>query len=254
MVGKSIESMDEAELLRNVALLGPPPVLSTEDAKAFEEIFRRLAACFKVRDMLMLQLTREYTSNSWFIRRYTYHSAVAIERWHRRYREGQVEVAMFKKAQKEKQVLAKATDMSRTPADIAHLVALENKIDDTVSDVDAILARKPTELEHNLGLEKTAQFQEQLDRLLNSATRRRNDAYHLLEIYRAGLGQAVQETADKILDAEFAEIKEEAKDQISDQKDGPNDQPEANVAPSIIPTKDESSNDLEPQNRSEPAQ
>jgi hypothetical protein len=247
--------MAEAELRRHVALLGPPPVLSTEDAKAFEEIFLRMAVCFKVRDMVMLQLTWEYASNSWFIRRYTYHGTVAVERWYHHQMEGQAELALYKKAQREKGVRNKAELMGQTPADIAHLVALEKKIDDTVSDVDAILARKPTEFDHNRMLAQSAKFQEQLDRLLNSATGRRNDAFHLLEVYCGGLGRAVQETTHTILDAEFAEIKKEAKDPIADQsKDAANDRSEADVAPSIVPTKDECSNDVEPQDRSEPAE
>lgn len=254
MTSKSVEPMAEAELRRHLALLGPPPVLSTEDAKAFEEIFLRLAACFKVRDMMMLQLTREYASNAWLIRRYTFHSAVAIDRWHHRYLKGQAEVAKFRKAQMEQEVRAKATQMSRSPADIAHLVALESKIEDTVSDIDAILSRKATEIELSLALEKTAQFQDQLDRWLNSATRRRNDAYQLLEMYCAGLGRAVQGETDKVLDVEFAEIKEETKEPVMNQSDdGSNDQSQATVAPSIIPTTDECSNDVQPQDRSEPA-
>jgi hypothetical protein len=80
MTGKCIEPMDEAELQRNVALLGRPPVLSTEDVEAFKKLFLELAKCFRVKDMLMLELAWQYAVNSWFIRRLMSHSTIAIER------------------------------------------------------------------------------------------------------------------------------------------------------------------------------
>jgi len=209
MKSKEIVPMPEAELRRNIVLLGPPPILSTEDAKNFEEFFLKFSACFKVQDMLMLQLVWEYTAHSWFICRYMRHSTVAIERWYGRYREGLLDAAKRRKAQYEKELQAKAQRLSHHPADVAEMAALESKIADTIKDIDDILTREPTELIHNQALQGTAEAQAGFDHLLNSAARRRNNVFDLLERYSRGLGRAVQEAADKVLDAEFEEIEED---------------------------------------------
>ena len=59
----------------------------------------------------------------------------------------------------------------------------------SIADVDKILERTPTELEHNKALEDGIVFQEQLDRLINSSWARIEKILHHLEQYRAGLGE-----------------------------------------------------------------
>jgi hypothetical protein len=201
--------MTKAELLGNMAFFGPAPVLTTENVKDFEELFLQFAKCFKVQDLVMMDLTWHYTANSWFSRRFLLHSTTAIERWYGNNRKTEMLNAQLKKDQYERQLQAKAQQISRTPADVAEMAALEKKIANTVTDIDRIFARKETEIDHSRALQITAEFQESLDRLNNSATRRRDDAYNLLERYSKGLGRAVQEKFDKILDAEFEEIENE---------------------------------------------
>jgi hypothetical protein len=250
MASKSLQPMSDAELRRNMVLLGPPPVLSTENANDFEEIFLRFAESFKVQDMLMLDLVWHYAANSWFIRRCMRHGTVAIERWSSRNHRTEMAQAQYNKAQYEKQLQSKARQMSRSPADVAEIAALHEKIARTVADIDGILAHKDTEIEHNRALAITAEFQEQIDHLNNSATRRRNDAYDLLERYSTGLGRAVQETFDKIVDAEFEEIGKETKTESEPKTE---DQP-AIAAPSIAATGVENCNDIESQNSSQSVQ
>jgi hypothetical protein len=79
----------------------------------------------------------------------------------------------------------------------------------TVDEVDAILDRKPTEMEQNKALEAGIVFQEQLERLINSCFKRRNETVQQLEIYRAGLGQQWKEISDQIIDAEVTEVEEQ---------------------------------------------
>jgi hypothetical protein len=50
------------------------------------------------------------------------------------------------------------------------------------------------------------QRKERIDRLLNSAHKRRNDALHLLDLCRHGLGQHWREISDQIIIAEVSEI------------------------------------------------
>jgi len=49
-------------------------------------------------------------------------------------------------------------------------------------------------------------FQERLDRLINGATKRRNDALQLLEYYRTGLGRRLRELTDNIIDGNAVEL------------------------------------------------
>jgi hypothetical protein len=250
MTSSSLEVMGDAELRRNMAHFGPLPVLSTENAKEFEEIFIQFAKCFKVRDMLMLSLTWHYTANDLFIRRWMRHSTIAIERWYWRNRETEQLKSLYNKAQYEKQLQAIGQKMSRNPADVAEMAALEKKITNTVAEIDGILAHKTTEIDHNRALHVNAEFQVNLDQLINSATRRRDDAYDLLERYSKGMGRAVQETFDKILDADFEEVGNETKIELETKIE---DQPVIAAAPSITHTDDENSDDVEQQNPNESA-
>jgi hypothetical protein len=79
--------------------------------------------------------------------------------------------------------------------------------------------RKVTENDYNRALEKTAPFQDHLERRINNATRWRDDAYGLLEMHRVGYGREVQATTDKILDAEFKEVNDSPVNQMSGQSE-----------------------------------
>src|SRR6516162_6737685 len=86
------------------------------------------------------------------------------------------------------------------------LIELDDTIMSTLPDLDKIDARQPSELEHNRALEQGIVFQERIDRLLNSAHKRRNDALHLLDLCRHGLGQHGREISNQIIIAEVSEI------------------------------------------------
>ena len=62
-----------------------------------------------------------------------------------------------------------------------------------------ILGRTPTELQHNQALQESILFQEQLDKLIASSTKRFNDTLELLEHYREGLGQRLRQIAEEAL-------------------------------------------------------
>ena len=81
------------------------------------------------------------------------------------------------------------------------------------------------------------------------STRRRNEAFFLLERYTAGLGRTVEETFDKIVDAEFEEPQNETKTRTECTIE---DHSVIAAAPSITPTGEENSNGLDLQDRSEP--
>jgi hypothetical protein len=92
-----------------------------------------------------------------------------------------------------------AERMTQRPPEVADLLHLEGKVLESPTELDEILQRTPTELQHNRALEKSMLFQEQLDKLIASATKRFNDALELFEHYREGLGQRLRRVAEDIL-------------------------------------------------------
>lgn len=104
-----------------------------------------------------------------------------------------------------------AEKTGRPITDFERLIHLDGVVKSSVYEVDQILERTPTELAHNEALEAGIAFQEQLDRLINSAVRRRNQALQVLELYREGLGQHWRKISDEIIDAAASEIGAPAK-------------------------------------------
>jgi hypothetical protein len=121
-----------------------------------------------------------------------------VERWYRQSLQFQAQRVKLQNATKEKRTSFLADRMSQTPPDVAQLRHLEDTILESLSDVDEILERTPTELEHNRALEKAITFHEQLDRLIASATKRFNDALLLLEHYNEVVGQRVRQAAQEL--------------------------------------------------------
>ena len=127
--------------------------------------------------------------------------------------------------------------MTLKPADITELVHLEDSFDTAIKDVDEIVDRRPTELEHNRALEQGGAFQEQLDKWLTAAMVRFNKTLELFEHYREGLGQRLRQVADQIIDAEYKEV-EADREQIAVPPLVPSDQAATSTAPEdgAVPT------------------
>jgi hypothetical protein len=185
-------------------LASPPPVLSSEDHELYEKISDRFTACFAPEDVLEWHLVNRLIEEAWFIKRYTRHKTVAVERWYQESLEFQAQRAKAQNARKE--TLANLAErMTQRPPEVADLLHLEEKVLDSAAEFDEILQRTPTELQHNRALEKGMLFQEQLDKLIASATKRFNDTIELFEHYREGLGQRLRRVAEDVLKADGPE-------------------------------------------------
>jgi len=156
-------------------------------------------ACFVPADILEWQLVNRLTDDAWFIKRYSRHQTVVVERRFQQSLEFQVQRIKTQNARKEAQANRLAEKMTQNPPEVAHLLHLEDQVVDLPSDVDEILQRTPTELEHNRALEKSIVFQEQLDKLIASATKRFNETLELLKHYKEGLGQRLHQAAEELL-------------------------------------------------------
>jgi hypothetical protein len=238
MKNKLPMKLTKTEVEEFSAVLGSAPVLTSESGRHYNEIWENLIVTFAPRDFMELLLIRQVQNETWKILRYTRHQTLAIDR---RFRESlELQVKAQKEQAARRGALAKelAQQTGRSETELARVLYLRGIVMSSVADVDAILDREPTEIEHNKALEAGIVFQEQLDRLINSSLKRRNEAIEQLDFYRAGFGQRWREISDQILDAEATEI--EKAEQIMAPTLTPRDEPSA--ASSVEGGTDQSSN------------
>jgi hypothetical protein len=251
MPSKEITSLSEEELRRFLHSMGPPPVLSTEDPKAFEDLFLDIARPLKNHACLSLHLAWEIAVDTWSNARYARHETIAVSRWWDKFHESQLVAAKTMKLTYEEGFRKKAAGHSTYPADAAQAAELQERIDNTVKDIDEIIARVPTEVDFNNALRANADFLHDFDQLRNGANRRRFGNCVLLDRHSAYLDRTRQKD-DEVVDAEFKEVQAQTEDPPKTETQCP---PAITASPSIIPTtENKNSNDVEPQNRSESAQ
>src|SRR5262249_15686233 len=111
---------------------------------------------------------------------------------------------------KQEELSKKLAEKTGRPAtELSKMVELCEVIESSVEDVDALAEgrhERRREIMHNQALEAGVVFQEQLDRLISAAAKRRSDALQQLEHYRAGLGRQLRELTDHIIEGEAVEL------------------------------------------------
>jgi hypothetical protein len=252
MPTKEITPLSEEELRRFLHSMGPPPVLSTEDPKAFEDLFLDIARPLKNPDHLSLHLTWEIAVDTWSNARCARHETIAVRRWWDKFHDSQLVAAKTMKLTYEEALRKKAAGRSMYPAEAVQAAELQEKIDNTVKEIDAIIARVPTEADFNQALRGNADFLQVLDQLRNGANRRRFGNCVLLDKHSAYLDLTTRKD-DEVVDAEFKEVQTLTENPPKTETQGP--PPAIAASPPIVPTtENENSHDVEPQNRSESAQ
>jgi hypothetical protein len=186
------------------ALLPPIPVLATESQEQFEKIFDQVLATLKIDDdMVELLLIRDFVLPSWEIARYTRHRVVAFDRKFKDMLASQVEHLQSQKARREALAQRLAEYLGQHPPEASRLVELEEKVMEADVEIAKILKHTPGELAYNQALERSVNLHKDLEFLIISATKRRDQALEMLDRYRKGLGRRVKGALDEILEAEF---------------------------------------------------
>jgi hypothetical protein len=177
-------------------LFGPPPLLSSENAQAYDETMARLVECFAPLDFIEQMLIKEWADCSWEMARYARHKALATERRFRQRLEFQ--------AQRHKAATQNKDAPAKNPAEQNRQPATEpaDVLDGLVEEIDEILLKPATELAHARALEVAITYIERLDKLHITATARRNNVLDQIERYRAGLGLRLRQVSDKIIEHE----------------------------------------------------
>jgi hypothetical protein len=197
-----------AKIAKYEALLGRVVILNTESSGQFYGIHRQLFESFEPQDIVDAILIREFALTSWEITRYDRFRTLSFDRSFKQSLEFQVQRLKSQNARKQELTTNLARHATQRPEDIAQVVRSEDKIVDLVSETDAILNRTPSELHHCHTLEKAIDFHTDVELLIASLTKRRNEALQILELRRAGLGKRVERAMNEILDAEYKVVEE----------------------------------------------
>jgi hypothetical protein len=160
-------------------LLGPPPVLRAECAQSYDEIIGRLMECLAPRDFMEQMLIREFADCTWEMARYTRHKTLALERGFSEYLEFPGQDALAERL----------AEHNREP----------DNVRDGLIDEDEAIA---VELDTAHALQRSLGYHERLDKLLITATARRNNVLEQIERYRDGLGHPLRQVSDQIIEAE----------------------------------------------------
>jgi hypothetical protein len=185
------------------ALLPPLPVLATESLEQFEKIFDQLIASLKCQDMVEMIHIRDFAFAAWEEARYTRHRVVAFDR---KFKDVvAAEVPDYRDPNVRQKAVAKrlAKHLAYRPRDIGHLIELEDKVMEAADDVTALLKRTPAELAYNKALERNIDFHKDLEFLITSIRKRRNEALEMLDYHRQSLGKRAEQIMAEILDVEF---------------------------------------------------
>ena len=158
-----------------------------------------------------MYLAWEIAVDTWSNARYARHETIAVSGWWCKVRESQLVAAKTMKATYEDNFRKKAAGLSTYPADGAQAVELQRKIDNTVNDIDAIIARVPKDVDFNNALRASADVLHDFDQLRNGANRRRFSNYVLLDKHSADLDRTTP-AVDEVVDAEFKEVQAQTED------------------------------------------
>jgi hypothetical protein len=236
------------------ALLPPAPVLANESQEQFEKFFDQVLTTLQIHDMVEMILVRDFVLPSWEIARYTRHRVVALDRKFKG--ELQQQVSHLRDNQTRRAALAQrlVVYLGLRPREVSQLIELGGQV---LADVEIaeILKHAPSELPYNRALQGNIDFHKDLEFLITSMTKRRDQALEMLDRYRQGLGRRAKEAVADVLDAEYNVVETKAienqavanqtvenqavENQTTENRTGPN---EDQIAPLLTPPAESDTN------------
>jgi hypothetical protein len=193
------EESKTASIKTNVAgllqLFGPPPVLSSESIQAYEEAMTLLLGSFLPQDFMEQLLIKEVGDSTWEAARYARHKTLQMERRFRARLAHQAQRRQVAAERKMSPAETPAEQNGKPPTDPEDVLA------GLVEQIDGIVVRPATELEHARALEVGIVYHQHLDKAHLTALARRDKALEQLERYRDGLGRLLRQVSDQIIEA-----------------------------------------------------
>jgi hypothetical protein len=200
--------LNDAEVRRCLALLGPPPVLSSENAKAFEEMLYLSVAAKKPRNMLQVMSLHHSVSCSWIAMRYRRHGTMLIERTARQNQAVRVQRAKFREQRQAARESREVNKLTQGPPDVAKLMQLEDNFEAMIRDTDTTFDAADLERDHNKALYQTIGLQQQLNDLTESQMKMAHGSLQMYELTGMNLGEPADEVPANIIEGSCAEVKD----------------------------------------------
>jgi hypothetical protein len=155
------------------------PVLGTEKQEHYEALVAALVTHLNPKDVIEVHLVESLADSISLIKRYTRFQTVAVERRRQQSIDYQVR---------------------RLKVQAARQGCVSTELADLDKEAKEILNRAPTEMEYVRALEKSAAFQDQLEKRLKNEIGQFEHTLDFFEYYREGLGKRLQEASEKILE------------------------------------------------------
>jgi hypothetical protein len=182
---------------------GLAPILRSENPKRYVAMYAQFMACLQPKDFVVRWLIKNLVDDAWLMNRYQRHQTLSIERQYQTNVDFQVKRITAQNARREDTASKIAARATEQPTDIAHAVHLEDTFLESVTDLDEILDRIPSEHDHNRALRQTMEFHESMDRLHNNAAARLYRTFEQIEDYSEALGKRLREAHERIVDADY---------------------------------------------------
>jgi hypothetical protein len=201
--------MTSTDLVAFKALLGPPILLSTENAGEYKGLFDRLMSELKPRDVMEFILIDQVFQETWKILRYQRHQTVSIERRFRNLEQQNRVRAVLQEAADKTTSKGLIEKSERPESDLSRMNSLCDIIETTPEDLGALAKQREMnqrDFMQNRALEDGLETQERLDRLVSASTKRRNELVRDLDHYRLSLGRRARQLSDQIIEAEIVEL------------------------------------------------
>jgi hypothetical protein len=175
-------------------LFGPAPILESESLQAYQEIMRRLLEEFKPCNVIEQMFIKELTDCIWEMARYTRQNTLLMQRrllQRLEYQEkSRGDVPQHDEGGLQK-ILQSNEQLPTCPDDL---------LDQVIDEIDAILLQSDREeRNHFSALEVAFVYYDRIDRLLASATARRNNVVNRIERYRGKFDGHLRRVCDLIV-------------------------------------------------------
>jgi len=229
---KSLQPISPAKSLAKLkTLFGPPPVLGSEDPKAYDAIMVQTLIAIEPRNFIGELLVKNLADAFWEAKRYLRFKNLVVER---QYLERQEMDGEFEEEAEGEQLAESTPDGEKTegvdkPAEdgeqidqaeeikepgapttqFERMLDLEQVVDTVLTDCDEISAGPADELKYAAAFDANITHYERLDRLYAVAMARIEDVLKQLDLYEQGLGSRLRRVADDVIEGEFRETTEE---------------------------------------------
>jgi len=205
-----------------VEIFGAPPLLSTEDAGAYDDMLAKLANAVHPGDIIACLLIKDIADKRTEIARYRRQKAALVEKATQQQRETRMDWLRTQRAEERYSVSHQIRDEAQRQlanmdaggeAGEASESRVESMIEDRLRRSEsayegkvALLQEAPTELDFAGSLAIWITAMEQLDALERAADRQFQNALQALDDHLDGLGPRLKANLDKVVDGDAVTI------------------------------------------------